>query len=135
MKKQKIIKLLYIEDSIVKKAMFDSIKCDVEDDYPKHALKSKAMSLMGNTSGEQLEKLAKAVRWADVVVFDYGGLCMSARYGFKPGGYAAIDYWNRLFINWIRETPSKDWRCISAVDTYDYRERKELEQLGVNFRW
>lgn len=132
MKRCTKIKLLYIEDGIVDKDMFSVLKETIQDNYPNRKINAKAVSLMGRTCGVGLEELSKAIKLADVVVFDYGGLCKAA---LMSGGYAAIDYWNRLFISWIRETPSKDWRCISAIDTYEEDERQELEELGVNFQW
>lgn len=129
---RKQIKLLYIEDSIVDKNVFDCIKDSIKDDYPKQKIVTEALSLMGNTCGVGLEKLSKAIRLADIIVFDYGGLCQAA---IMCAGHTAIDYWNRLFISWIREMPNKDWRCISSLDTYESEERKELEELGVNFQW
>lgn len=126
-------KLLYIEDSLhIDKDLFVAVRESVCDDYMGKKITAKAISLMGKTSGKNLEVLKKEIRLADIIVFDYGGLCQAALMG---GGAAAIDYWNRFFVKMIESFSSKDWRCISAINTFDEVDKKELEDLGVSFKY
>jgi len=122
--------MVYIEDSVVDKRVVESMVETVQDDYPKDKIEVKTISLCceKDFTTPIHEKVKNAVESSDIIVFDYGGLC-------GVGLSGLVDYYNRFFMELVREHPNKDWRCISALDTFEQPDREELESLGVNFRW
>jgi len=78
----------------------------------------------GDHPGVMWEDIEKAVKKHDVIYFDYGGL-------YSTGGL--IDFWNREFTKLIENHPSKRWHCFSLIDTFEYEDKKRLEELGVVF--
>lgn len=122
--------MVYIEDSVVDKAEVESMVETVQDDYPNDKIVVKTISLCceEDYTVPTHEKVKNAVESADIIVFDYGGLCGVGLTDF-------VDCYNRFFMALIKEHPNKDWRCISALNTFEQPDREELESLGVNFRW
>lgn len=131
--KKKTLRTLYIQDmkdDIIKRM----IKEDLTEEFHKYKVVHKTTCIMddGGTSKLYIEKLKNLIQRSDVIVFDYGGLYQMAVFG---GGMCIVDYWNRFFIKQIEEHPSKNWRCFSALNTFDYDEKENLEKLGVQFKW
>jgi len=83
------------------------------------------------SKGSLLSQLEGAIQSADTIFFDYGGLAMQQ----YSGGDRFIDHYNRFFIRMIKEKSSKQWICISAVQTFDQEEKAALSKLGVGFSW
>lgn len=121
---------MYIEDSIVDKKVLNSTVETINDDYPNEKLKIQTVSLCceKNHNIPLVEKITTAIELADIVVFDYGGLQAIGLTGL-------VDHWNRFFIKMITEHCGKDWRCFSALQTFEQPDREELEELGVKFEW
>lgn len=129
-KKKQIKYLLYIEDTLINDSMVNVIVETVQDDYPNTEIKLETISLCceKDHSVPLIEKITRAAELADIITFDYGGL-------EALGCYGLVNSWNRYFIRLIDEHPNKDWRCFSALNTFEQPDRKKLEELGVNFKW
>lgn len=128
---KKKVKLLYIEDGKINRAIVEAIKENVQDDYSGMEIKTATLSLVNDiTPTHNIEKLTKAIRNANVIVFDYGGLG-----GFMGLSHALVDWWNRFFIKQVESYSNRDWRCISALDTFEAEDRELLESLGVQFKY
>lgn len=81
---------------------------------------------------EVILEIPDLIRGADVVFFDYGGfdICGS-------DNWRLIDYYSRFFTKIIKERPSIEWWCTSALpqNCFDDENIDELKELGVNFAW
>ncbi len=133
MKKKPIIHTLYIEDALDehnRRYMKENMECEFDDYKVIH--KATSITEDGGTTEVYIEKLKSMIRSADVITFDFGGFRMMAQYGAR---WSIVDYWNRFFIKLIENHPSKDWRCTSALRTFEEEDREMLEGLGVHFVW
>ena len=76
--------------------------------------------------GDYDQTIRPEVEWADVVILDYGGIPVIGMGGL-------IDSVNKYFEFLIKEHPSKEWWCVSLIDTFDWDVQEQLEQIGVKF--
>lgn len=133
MKKKPILHTLYIEDT--KDELIQRLQKEwIEEEFDDHKVIHKTTSILeeGGTALVYIEKLKSMIQEADVITFDYGGFQQMANWG---GGYSIVDYWNRFFLQQIEDHPNKDWRCVSALNTFEDDDKVRLEELGVKFRW
>ena len=127
------MRLLIIEDGraedIAVKNMFNmlysrDLLTHEEGEKTKVVLLSMGFSL----NKEIISDIESEIRKADIIVFDYGGL-------YFPGGGMDkfLDYWNRLFVKWVEDKPSKRWICYSKLETFEDDDIEKLQGIGVLF--
>lgn len=132
--KKRIVKTLYIEDMedvVSQHHIKDWLQGDLGVKEVKLDHTNVVIAEEGGTSQAFISRLKSLIRSADIIVFDFGGF---QQMGTMGGGYSLVDYWNRFFMEQIRENPSKDWRCVSCLQTFEDEDKEKLKALGVYFQ-
>ncbi|MHC4398021.1 MAG: hypothetical protein ACYS1A_20450 [Planctomycetota bacterium] len=79
-----------------------------------------------------VQEIRSVIRGASAVFFDYGGFSLPS-----SNNHSLIGFYTREFIKIIRDHPSIEWWCTSALPNvcFSDEEKNTIKSLGVNIYW
>ena len=134
--KKKKHKAVYIADEM--EDTYGHADSFISSYYCKHDIPMKDVEYIfftlqrGKPHGQVMLEIPDVIRGAEIVFFDYGGFDVCGRDNWR-----IVDQYSRFFMKIIKEHPSIEWHCTSALpkNCFDTEDLSELKELGVKFSW